>query len=110
MATVYYHDGVVIPTLTPKGPDDDEWFGFDFSLLDNDAITGSAWLINGIEVTNPGDVVDGLMFGGKVNDTRKTRVRLSGGLLGNTYRITNRYSTTRIPTILRSFEFVIAKL
>lgn len=105
-----YHDGIVIPTLTPKGPNDDEWFGFDFSLLDNDAIISSDWMINWTEVASQGDAVDGLVYGGKSNDTRKTRVRISGGVVGNEYLITNVYSTSRIPTQLRSFKLIIARL
>jgi len=106
---VYYHDGVVIPTLPPKDPNSDEWFGFDYSLLDGEYILHSSWLINDTLV-EPGDTVDGMTFEDSIMASNKTRVRLSGSTKGVVYEITNRYGTNVQPSLDRSFYLNIQDL
>lgn len=104
---IYYHDGFVVPTLPPKDPDSDEWFGLDYSLLDAENIASSSWLIDDVPVSVDGDEVNGLTFRGALAEAKRTRIRLSGGILGREYRITNRCSTNLTPQDDKSFLFLV---
>lgn len=73
-------------TWGPKDPDAIRDFGMDWSLdIGVATITGSTWLLNSEAWAGGGDLV-------KVQDSftdTNTTVRISGGVAGTTYLITN---------------------
>lgn len=73
-----------LPTFR-KDPDSQLDFGFDWSgwLETGDSITDSSWEVDSADVTIVGD---------EFTDT-KTKVWLSGGAAGTSYRVTNRVTT-----------------
>jgi len=92
-----YSDGLSIVTLTPKDPDDTDSYGFDWSdrLLTGETISVSAWVL-------PDDLTEA----DSSNDTTQTSIKLSGGVAGNMYTVTNRITTTPNGHQLdRSFKF-----
>lgn len=97
-----YHDGKSIPTAYPKDIHSDVWYGFDYELETGETITSSAWLIDGVAVTNAGDSVNGMAYQAKDTAGQYTKLRLTGGIVGTTYTITNRITTTSTPSDDRS--------
>ena len=103
------HDGKNIPTVDPKDPDSDVWYGFTYTLEDAETISSSVWLINGTEVTN-GQTVDGLTFVDSSFSGNVVKARLLGGVLPDLYKVTNRSSSNVTPLDDRSMYIRVKEL
>lgn len=91
-----------------KDPDSTLDYGFDWSdwLEDGESITSSSWTIQ-----NPSGENDDLQIDTSSQDGSKTKVWLTDGTLGVTYRVTNTIETDNSPTRTdeRSFKLNISE-
>ena len=107
--TILIHNGVSPTSASPKDIDSDVWYGFTYTLEEGEVLLSSTWLINDVEVT-PTDTVDSLLFIESVFSGTTTKIRVSGGVRGKRYKVTNRFTTNLVPSDDRSLLFSIVQL
>lgn len=83
--SIFVNDGTFIPDAPPKDPDSTIDYGIDWSswLASGETISTSAW-------PDLGDLVSE----SESNTTTATAIFISGGVLGATYTLTNRITTS----------------
>jgi len=108
---VYLHTGVEIPTTSAKDPNARIFKGFELlGFSADEIILDHSILINGT-VVDADDTVDGLIFHGtQGNGINKVKAEISGGTLGETYRLTLRFTTQYTPSDDRSQDFLVMEL
>lgn len=100
------HDGENIPTVSPKDPDSDVWYGFTYTLESGETISSSTWLINNVPVSN-GQTEDGLTLNTSSIQDEVTKANIAGGTLGTRYLLTNRTVTNVTPSDDKSMHIFI---
>ena len=109
MATTITHDGTSIPTASPKDADSSVWYGFDYTLRTAETISTSTWLIEGVAVESS-DAVNGLTFSDSDLTGDIATALLTGGVIGDRYKVTNRISTNMTPSDDKSMYILVTEL
>jgi hypothetical protein len=108
---IIYHDGSSVPTADPKDPNSNVWYGLELlGFSDDETILTGVVLIDG-EVMTVGQENNGLRFEElQSNGVNLAKIRLTGGDVDKTYRVTLRYSTQYVPSDDRSQDITIKEL
>lgn len=107
-----YHDGISIPSASPKDPDSTTWYGFSYSFEDGETISSSLWLIDGESLAVGETSVSGITLEeiAHSDELAQTKAEISGGTVGNRIKLTNRLSTSITDSDDRSMYITIIEL
>ncbi len=102
--SLFYHDGVNIPAAPYKDPESVIDYGskYDGWLAPSEVIAISGYYVDGVLIQSNGQDVNGLVVDSTENNTTTTKAWLSGGVVGTSYTLTNRVTTSQGRTEDRS--------